>query len=51
MIDRFLPGKWQAQWHRIRQYSMGVLLAIVLLAPRVLDRLFAAAVEQWARLL
>jgi Zn-dependent protease len=51
VVERLLPHQWWPSWLRIRQYSMGLLLVLVLLAPGVLDRLFTAAIDQWAKLL
>lgn len=51
VIERFLPHTWWPQWLRFRQYSMGILLLVVLLLPGALDRVFDPAIRLWARLL
>jgi Zn-dependent protease len=51
MIERALPRRMLPRWHQIRQYSMAVLLVIVLLLPQVLGTVFDAAITLWAQLL
>jgi Zn-dependent protease len=51
MIERALPRRMLPRWHQIRQYSMAVLLVIVLLLPQVLGTVFDAAISLWAQLL
>lgn len=51
VVERFLPERWLPRWHRVRRWSMGVVLLVVLAAPRVLDVLFRWAIERWAALL
>lgn len=51
VIERFLPRSWWPGWLRFRQYSMGILLVLVLATPTVLDRVFLAALDLWERLL
>ena len=51
MVERMLPARWWPGYLRLRQYSMGVLLILVLLLPQALDRLFDPAVDGWLRLL
>jgi hypothetical protein len=36
---------------QIRQYSMGVLLILVLLLPQFLGHIFSFVIDQWSRLL
>ena len=51
MIERALPRRMLPRWHQVRQYSMAVLLLIVLLLPQVLGTVFDAAITLWAQLL
>lgn len=51
MIERALPRRMLPRWHQIRQYSMAVLLLIVLLLPQVLGTVFDVAIALWAQLL
>ena len=57
VIERVLPRSWWPGWLRFRQYSMGVLLVVVLVLPRlfhragVLDPVFNGAFRLWAKLL
>jgi len=51
MIERALPRRMLPRWHQIRQYSMAVLLLIVLLLPQILGTVFDAAITLWAQLL
>jgi Zn-dependent protease len=51
VVERLLPRQWWPTWLRIRQYSMGILLVLVLLAPNVLNEVFEVALDQWERLL
>jgi Zn-dependent protease len=51
IIERLLPRAWWPGYLRIRQYSMGVLLIVVLLLPGVLSRVFNWAFNLWAHLL
>ena len=52
VIERFLPQSWWPRYLHLRQYSMGLLLILVLLLPRViLLPVFNFALTQWARLL
>lgn len=50
MVERLLPAKWWPGYLKMRQYSMGLLLVLVLLLPGALNRLFDPAIESWARL-
>ena len=47
LIERFLPARAQVSWFKFRQYSMGILLGIVLLVPSFFDRVFEPFVEMW----
>ncbi len=51
VVERLLPSRWWPGYLRVRQYSMAILLVLVLLLPRALDRLFTPALEGWFRLL
>jgi Zn-dependent protease len=51
MIERLLPAAWFPQWLRLRQYSMGIVLVLVLLAPNLLGHVFDFALDQWDKLL
>ena len=51
VVERLLPRQWWPTWLKIRQYSMGVLILVVLVVPSVLTRVFSPAVELWTALL
>ena len=51
VVERFLPRRWLPSWFRLRQYSMGLLLVVVLLLPQVLARVFGFAEHLWRHLL
>lgn len=51
VIERFMPRSWYPQWLKIRQYTMGVLIIVVLAVPRVLNSIFTRAIDLWAHLL
>lgn len=51
VVERFMPRSWYPQWLRIRQYTMGVLIIVVLALPRVLNSIFSRAIDLWAHLL
>jgi Zn-dependent protease len=50
VIERFLPRAWWPRYMQVRQYSMGILLILVLLLPQVLSRIFNFFIDQWVRL-
>ena len=50
MVERLLPASWWPGYLKLRQYSMGLLLVLVLLLPGALDRVFDPAISFWARL-
>ena len=51
VLERFLrPQHWEP-YLRFRAYAPGLVLALVLLFPEVLNRLFDPAIELWGRLL
>jgi Zn-dependent protease len=51
LVERVLPRRMLPRWHQIRQYSMALLLLVVLLLPSVLNRVFSVAFNLWGRLL
>lgn len=51
VVERLLPARWFPTWLKIRQWSMGVLILLVLLVPSALDRVFGPAIDLWGRLL
>ena len=51
VVERVLPARWWPGYLRVRQYSMGLLLVLVLALPGVLDRLFEPALDAWVGLL
>jgi Zn-dependent protease len=51
VVERFMPRSWYPQWLKIRQYTMAVLIVIVLALPRVLNSIFIRAIDLWAHLL
>ena len=51
VIERVLPARWWPGYLRLRQYSMLLLLLVVLLLPGVLGWVFDPALDLWSRLL
>jgi Zn-dependent protease len=52
VIERVLPRAWWPRYLQLRQYSMGVLILLVFLLPRlILVPVFDFALHQWAKLL
>jgi Zn-dependent protease len=51
VIERLLPQSWWPGYLRIRQFSMGALLIVVLLLPGVVSHVFNWALNLWLRLL
>ena len=51
IVERLLPTAWWPTWLKIRQYSMGVLILVVLLVPSLLSRVFTPAIDLWENLL
>ena len=54
VIERFMPRRWFEPWLKLRRYSMGLLLIIMLLSYRFnfLARfVFAPAIDLWTGLL
>lgn len=50
VIERLLPATWWPGYLRLRQYSMFLLLGIVLLFPEALDWVFEPALNLWGKL-
>ena len=50
VVERLLPARWWPGYLRVRQYSMGLLLILVLMLPGALDRVFDPALDGWFRL-
>lgn len=51
MVERVLPERWWPAWLRLRQWSMGILLLLVLALPGALTGIFRPAIQLYARLL
>lgn len=51
LVERVLPRKWWPTWLTIRQYSMPILLVLVLLGGNVLQHIFGPAERLWEHLL
>jgi len=51
VVERLLPARWWPGWLKLRRYSMGILLLVVLLVPGVFDRVLEPAVRLWSSLL
>lgn len=51
VIERVLPKSWWPRYLQLRQYSMGIVLVLVLLIPQALDRVFSPALRLWAAIL
>ena len=51
LLERVMPKSWWPRYLTFRQYSMGIVLALVLLLPQVLGRVFDPAINLWFRLL
>lgn len=51
LVERVLPARWWPGWLRLRRYSMGILLLVVLLAPGALGRVLDPALRLWSTLL
>lgn len=50
VVERLLPAAWWPGYLKLRQYSMGVLLILVLALPGALDRVFEPALRFWGNL-
>lgn len=51
MVERVLPASWWPTWLKLRQWSFGVLLVIVLALPGALAGVFRPAIDLYSRLL
>jgi Zn-dependent protease len=51
LVERVLPRRMLPRWRQIRQYSMALLLLVVLLLPQMLNGVFDAAIGLWFQLL
>jgi Zn-dependent protease len=51
VVERVLPRSWWPGYLRIRQFSLPLVLILVLLAPQVLTRIFDPALNLWSNLL
>ncbi|MBW3644255.1 MAG: site-2 protease family protein [Actinobacteria bacterium] len=51
MVERVLPERWWPMWLRLRQWSMGILLLLVLALPGALTSIFRPVIQLYARLL
>jgi Zn-dependent protease len=51
MIERVLPARLWPQWLKLRQYSFGLLLVVILVLPRGLSFVFEPALDLWVGLL
>ena len=51
VVERVLPRRWWPGYLRLRQFSLPLVLILVLLAPQVLARIFDPAINLWSRLL
>jgi Zn-dependent protease len=50
VVERLLPHRWWPGYLRMRQYSMGLLLVLVLVVPGALNGVFEPALDIWNRL-
>jgi Zn-dependent protease len=51
LVERMLPMSWWPRWLQFRQYSMPILLVVVLLFPQILNHVFSPAENLWAHTL
>jgi Zn-dependent protease len=51
VVERAMPRSWWPNWLKFRQYSMPLLLVIVLLLPGALSRVFDPGLRLWIRAL
>jgi Zn-dependent protease len=51
VVERVMPARWWPNWLKLRQYSMGLLLLLVVLVPGFLNRVFDPALDLWFDLL
>ena len=45
LVERVLPVKWWPTWLKIRQYSFGILILVVLLVRNIGDYIFGPALD------
>jgi Zn-dependent protease len=51
LVERLIPASMWEGWARLRQYSMGILIILLLAVPGALDHVFGPAIRLWERLL
>lgn len=51
VVERLLPARWWPGYLRVRQYSLPILLVLVLALPGALNRVFEPAIDGWYELL
>lgn len=51
VVERLLPAAWWPAWLKMRQWSMGVLILLVLLVPGALAFVLSPAIDLWSTLL
>ncbi|MHB8330562.1 MAG: site-2 protease family protein, partial [Acidimicrobiales bacterium] len=51
VVERLLPQRLLPAYYRVRPFTLILPLAVVLLYPQALDRVFQPALNEWARLL
>jgi Zn-dependent protease len=51
LLERLMPASWWPGYLRFRQYSMGILLLVILLLPNALGRVFTPAIDLLASVL
>lgn len=52
VIERLMPKRWFAGWLKMRSYSMGILLIVILLFRKQMsDYVFGPAISLWSQLL
>jgi Zn-dependent protease len=47
IVERVLPHRWWPPYLKFRQYSMGILLVLVLVIPGALSGVFEPALDLW----
>lgn len=51
VVERLLPTAWWPGYLRVRQYTLPVLLVVVIALPNVLGHIFTPAINWWGHLL
>ncbi len=51
MVERVLPEKWWPAWLKVRKWSFGILLLLVLALPGALGTVFRPFIDLYSRLL